>query len=266
LIAWAYEQQVGSPTRKAVLLALANRANHDNGRCDPLIENLAKETELGISTVRQAIKDLCEAGVITRSRKRRADGSYSGYSYTFPGAGAPPPGASAGPPPGASGPEPEEVLEPATKVVHIQDLESKTETVNTQTLLADFIDRARESGADPPRQVIGHLARELKKLVDEGAAEDELRAALERLFERSLSPSMLSSVLFDVRQRGGAGANGTVLDAFLAKHGNAWPTGSRMVRGENGATFVQDALGYDKPTHAVPWSRPTRTEIIQALK
>lgn len=263
LIAWAYEQRVGSPSRKAVLIALANRANHDTGRCTPLIENIAKETELGISTVRQAIKDMCEAGIIGRERIRRHDGSYSGYAYTFPAAGSPPPAAGASPPPAADGLEPEETLEPSA----VANATAAATPGNAHDLVASFVDASRESGADPPRRVIGQLAKEVKKLLEEGASEKELTAALDRLRERSLHPSSLASVLFDVRQRGGPSENGrNVLDVFLAKHDGQWPTGTRLVRGQGGVTFVHDPLGYDKPNHAVPWGRPNRDEIVQALK
>lgn len=84
LQAWASRQTTGSPTRKAVLLALANAANHHSGQCNPSIELIGIETELGSTAVKRALKDLVEQGLITRERNRRQDGSLGTYSYRFP--------------------------------------------------------------------------------------------------------------------------------------------------------------------------------------
>ncbi len=84
LMAWASEQTTGSPTRKAVLLALANAANHHTGECFPAVERICEETELGDSAVRRALAALVEQGLIGRARRRRQDGSLGTYTYTFP--------------------------------------------------------------------------------------------------------------------------------------------------------------------------------------
>ena len=81
---WASEQKTGSGTRKAVLLALANIANHHTGQCNPSIERLAEETEFGETAVKRALKELDEMGFVIRKRNRRTDGSLSTYSYEFP--------------------------------------------------------------------------------------------------------------------------------------------------------------------------------------
>lgn len=115
LMAWAAEQKTGSPTRKAVLLALANCANHQTGRCDPRIGRIAAETELGESTVRRALGELVDAGLIERDREIRRDHTFGGYAYRFPhllAASTPPLGESDGPASAASGPEPGKDLEP----------------------------------------------------------------------------------------------------------------------------------------------------------
>lgn len=115
LIAWAMEQRTGSPTRKAILVALADRANRDTLACHPSMETISFDTELGESTVRKATKELCDLGFISRRRRRRADGSLGVYEFSFPEAArarTPPLGGSADPPLGGSGHEPEEDLEP----------------------------------------------------------------------------------------------------------------------------------------------------------
>lgn len=82
-MAWASQQKTGSPTKKAVLLALANRANHDTGDCHPSVDTIAEETELGTATVKRALKDLADDGFVVRTRRRRKDGSLGTYSYEF---------------------------------------------------------------------------------------------------------------------------------------------------------------------------------------
>ena len=83
-VSWAFRQDVGSPTRKLVLVALAERCNRDTLICRPLIENVATDCNLSDRAARQAIKDLCDSNVISRRRRRRSDGSLSGYDYVFP--------------------------------------------------------------------------------------------------------------------------------------------------------------------------------------
>jgi hypothetical protein len=84
LMAWASEQRTGSPSRKAVLMALANAANHHSGKCHPSVARIAEETELSEPTVKRALADLAGAQLIARKRRRRQDGSLSTYEYTFP--------------------------------------------------------------------------------------------------------------------------------------------------------------------------------------
>jgi hypothetical protein len=114
-VTWAFKQKL-PPTRKFVLVALADRCNKDTLRCDPCIETLMKDTCLGERAVRQALSDLCEAGILTRYRQRRRDGSWSQYRYQFPKVevrvAAPPAAPPAGSPAAADAGKPEVVLEP----------------------------------------------------------------------------------------------------------------------------------------------------------
>lgn len=84
LTAWAVKQRTGSVTKKAVLLALANCANHHTNRCEPLIAEIADEVEVNERTVRRALDDLEEAGFIEREMKHNASGHRAGYVYSFP--------------------------------------------------------------------------------------------------------------------------------------------------------------------------------------
>lgn len=95
-MAWAVKQRTGSSTRKAVLLSLANAANHVTGRCDPSIRHISIETELGETAIKSALKSLTDQGIIERKRKRNEDGTLGAYRYFFPKAGDAPPQAAGG--------------------------------------------------------------------------------------------------------------------------------------------------------------------------
>lgn len=83
-VGWAFRQKGLAPTRKFVLVALADRCNKDTLRCDPTVSRLAEDTGLGERAVRQALTDLCGAGLLARHRPRKKDGSYGHYRYSFP--------------------------------------------------------------------------------------------------------------------------------------------------------------------------------------
>jgi SOS-response transcriptional repressor LexA len=75
LIEAAYRIKVGSPIRKAVLLALANHANKD-GYCWPSQKLLAAETEFGLSTIRREIRALEKLGFIRMQRNYNQPSKY----------------------------------------------------------------------------------------------------------------------------------------------------------------------------------------------
>ena len=61
---WAVEQKVPA-LQKLVLLMLANRLNHDTGKCIPKIKTLAEECGMSETSVKTAIRGLADAGLIT---------------------------------------------------------------------------------------------------------------------------------------------------------------------------------------------------------
>jgi hypothetical protein len=61
---WAVEQKVPA-LQKLVLLMLANRLNHDTGKCIPKIKTLADECGMSETSVKTAMKGLAESGLIT---------------------------------------------------------------------------------------------------------------------------------------------------------------------------------------------------------
>ncbi|MFB0491970.1 pyocin large subunit-like protein [Methylobacterium sp. OAE515] len=71
---WAKKVTVGGQTRKAVFLILADHAD-DKGRAWPAQETIADTLEMSVRTVRSAIAELCEAGLLTRKKRWRPDGT-----------------------------------------------------------------------------------------------------------------------------------------------------------------------------------------------
>ncbi|TNC14886.1 helix-turn-helix domain-containing protein [Methylobacterium terricola] len=71
---WAKRQRTDSPTRKAVLMVLADYAD-ERARAWPSQERIADETELSERSVRTAIGDLVKLGFLVRQIRRRDDGT-----------------------------------------------------------------------------------------------------------------------------------------------------------------------------------------------
>ena len=68
----AFKVKVGNPARKLVLVKLADNAN-DQGECWPSYGHIARECEMGKSTVRAHIKALADAGYLTIKNRRNGE-------------------------------------------------------------------------------------------------------------------------------------------------------------------------------------------------
>jgi hypothetical protein len=73
-IAWAKSQRTGSPTLKAVLMAVADYAD-ERGCAWPSQARLMQDTELSERAVRGALSELATLGFLRREHRRRQDGS-----------------------------------------------------------------------------------------------------------------------------------------------------------------------------------------------
>lgn len=81
---WAWAQKVGHPTRKLVLVALADHANAD-GECWPSMRLVADFAECSPRTVQRHIDALEDEGFVKRtSRRTRGDGRFSSWNYRLP--------------------------------------------------------------------------------------------------------------------------------------------------------------------------------------
>lgn len=70
---WAFEQDV-EPNAKLVLLALANRANHETGICYPGQDLLAHECSMSSRTVRRHLRALEDRGLLQRRARMLPEG------------------------------------------------------------------------------------------------------------------------------------------------------------------------------------------------
>ena len=70
---WAFEQDI-EPHAKLVLLALANRANHETGVCHPGQQLIGRECSMSDRTVRRHLKRLEDAGLVTRRARMLPEG------------------------------------------------------------------------------------------------------------------------------------------------------------------------------------------------
>jgi hypothetical protein len=77
-IAWAFEQRVGSPVAKLVLVKLADRAN-DEGQCWPGMKYLEKHTELSHGAIKANIKKLEAAGFLRVIQRMEGNVHKSNY-------------------------------------------------------------------------------------------------------------------------------------------------------------------------------------------
>lgn len=144
----------------------------------------------------------------------------------------------------------------------------------SQRYVTYFVDRARRvNGTSPPRRVIGTIAKEVDALVKEGTEPDHLLTGIDILVDKGLDPTQLASCVFTAQARMKDGMSredlkllNEFLDAEVRPAGLRWPTGSRWRRGAAAGTFVQDTLGLDRPPYNVPWSSPSKREIVQALR
>ena len=79
-INWAWSQVIGNPTRKLVLMALADHVD-ERGECWPSLRRIADRAECEPRTVRRHLRDLEESGFIEIVSQHRPDGSQTSNRY-----------------------------------------------------------------------------------------------------------------------------------------------------------------------------------------
>lgn len=67
---------------KTVYMYLADRADRD-GKCYPSIGTMARDLNLSRRTIERAVKDLVQAGLLTKEQRWRHNGGRSSLLYTL---------------------------------------------------------------------------------------------------------------------------------------------------------------------------------------
>jgi DNA-binding transcriptional MocR family regulator len=81
MTALAMKQKGLKPAAKIVLYWLADHHNETTGACFPSLKTLAKECEMGKSTLIRHLDDLEKAGLIERHERARENGSQTSTAY-----------------------------------------------------------------------------------------------------------------------------------------------------------------------------------------
>ena len=74
-----YQSELSHRAR-AVYMYLKDRSDKDS-RCWPAIRTIAKELGLSRSTVKRALDDLCQAGLLVKEPRRRENGGCTSNLY-----------------------------------------------------------------------------------------------------------------------------------------------------------------------------------------
>lgn len=81
--AWAIKQKTGSPSRKLLLLVLANYAD-DRGLCWPSQHTLAEDAEQSVDTIQRNLRKLESMKLIAAEQRPRAGGHWPSKVYRLP--------------------------------------------------------------------------------------------------------------------------------------------------------------------------------------
>jgi DNA-binding MarR family transcriptional regulator len=172
-VAWAFAQKGLPPTRKFVLVALAERCNKDTLRCDPSVKRVAEDTGLAERTVFRALEDLEAGGLISRVERRRENGSTTSSEYRFPGVtvSVTPRQRVTPPPDSVSPPEPE--VEPEVE----QDLAAAPRVSRKHPMWDPIWDVLTEGfGPATTKDAQSRRGKAVKALVEAGATPEDVIA------------------------------------------------------------------------------------------
>ena len=199
----AWEQTPKTTSQKLVLAALADRSD-DDGLCFPSLTWLSEKcSPMPKETTRRVLRELSEQGYVTKTqRKRREDGSFSTWLLQLDLQNRSPmtnQRALVTTQPACTGERTVVSFEVSTKDLPTTDASHPPSApTSDQTIVADFIDQAREQGIDPPKRTVGQLARNIGELVKEGHSEETIKAGLARMMERRVvQPALLSNFVME---------------------------------------------------------------------
>lgn len=194
VLGWAWRQPVDDPLAKLLLVKLADQAN-DDGVCWPSRRTISADTGMSIRTISNKIGFLNDAGLLTVESRARENGGRTSNWYRI----------TVGDPPGTTCPTPGHHVHPQNLELELRSSASELEQASSseaapsaQTLVGEYVDQIRANGVDPPRRVIGQLARFVGELVKEGQPPERIRAGLRRMSDRRLIvPSLLGNFVVE---------------------------------------------------------------------
>jgi hypothetical protein len=170
----------GISSRAVHLYVLLGRYADRNGESFPSRRTLAERLGCSVDSLDRAKAELIEVGAL--SVEERFDAGQRSNLYTILRL---PSRTGAAPPLGTGAAQNEN---------HVERGPSGD---SAQALVAYYVDASREIGVDPPRKVVGHVAKEVAKLLDEGQPPLLVSRALALLIERRLNPSTLPSLILE---------------------------------------------------------------------
>lgn len=182
-MAWAWEQDVPSGV-KLVLLALADRANEDDGTCWPGLRRVAVKVGLTERVVRGHVAKLEELGLLRRETRTRADGSQTSSLIVLafplsPAAGGDAAGSRGGMLPTASRSEPSrEPSSSASQKKNAREARSATEPDGFAEWMGYHSRVTTLLVLKAGTKARAHVAAMFAARLEEGYTVDELRAAV----------------------------------------------------------------------------------------
>ncbi len=180
-----------------LFLVLMDHANSD-GECFPTRGTIARYMGCTTRTVSTARAELEAAGILQVRERRRDDGGQAANEYHL-----------------FIDPPLQSVAGASVKLASRQEVESlEVESIKSppgdgaavaviepqppaQAVIAFYVDACRELGAEPPRRLIGQVARHVGELLSEGQPPEIVAKALELMIEKRLHPSTLATLIVE---------------------------------------------------------------------
>jgi Helix-turn-helix domain len=184
VIVWVMKHSGERLGRRLVLLALAEFAHDDGSRAYPSVETLCSRALLSERQVRTCLRELEAAGSIVHTGASPSgthvyrvvmDGVEEGGEIR-------PRGRSTAESASDSAPDPKK--DPG-----------KESPTDARTIVAAYVDRSRAIGVEPPKRLVGHVAKEVGALLNEGQDPGAVDRAIGLLVDRRLHPSALPSLV-----------------------------------------------------------------------
>lgn len=220
-VEWALRSaRVGDPIAKVILIALAEYARPDGTAAWPSHAALAECAEVSARTVIRKLQHLEDRDLIRPGDQALVSHYPTNRRPRVWDLNMAPRGDTLSPQDGVRG----DSLSPqdevrgdrldhlgVTAVSYKPPLEPKEPTGsasapapvdNSQRLIAEWIDHS--PGGRPPGRVVGQVAKEVSLMLDEGIPYDQVRRGLQTWQSKRLNPSVLASVVHEMRSANGS--------------------------------------------------------------